>query len=615
MDTQNNHSDSLFAEPAIAVTTRPDGAIIIENPMPLQPYARCVGEYLEKWAVEAPERNFLMERGPDGQWRGLTYAQALDQVKRIGAWLLTRRARPGHPVCVLNDNSIDHAMVMLGCMHIGIPYAGISPAYSLVSKDHAKLKNLIERLDPDVIYVGGIQRFEAALASIKSLHQADIVVADTDTPPPGAFRFSQMLECEDEAAVRAAFEGITPDTIAKILFTSGSTGYPKGVINTQRMLCASQQAKVQVWPFLAEQPPVLLDWLPWNHTFGGNHNFNLILANGGTLYLDSGKPLPGMFDASIANIRDCAPTLYLNVPRAFDMLLPALRSDADLRRHFFSNLQVIFYAAAALPPYLWDGLIELSKQELGYAVPMVTAWGSTEPSPLATDCHYQAERPGVIGLPVPGVSIKLAPSGEKLEVRVKGPNVTPGYFKQPDITTAAFDDEGYYRIGDAAKFADPQRPVAGLMFDGRVSEDFKLTTATWVSVGTLRVKGLEAMAPIAQDIVVTGHDRDSVGFLVFPNVAACRQLTGLGEQAGVQELVDHPAVRARVLEGLRALHAASTGSSTYADRAILLNSPPGVDSGEITDKGYINQSAVLKTRAGLVDTLYAATPDACVIRL
>lgn len=605
----------LFAEPAVKVEHRPDGAMVLESPMPLEPYARCVGEFLELWGRETPDASFLLERGADGQWQGVTYGQALTKVRKIAGWLLTHHKRREQPVCILTDNSVEHGLIMLACMHVGIPYTGLSPAYSLVSKDHAKLKNLVQRLDPEFIYVGGAERYLPAIKSIEGLHQAKFIVSDTDSALPDALHFSELLEGGDDAAVQAAFEQVGPDTIAKILFTSGSTGYPKGVVNTQRMMCASQQAKRQVWPFLREQPPVLLDWLPWNHTFGGNHNFNVILVNGGTLYIDGGKPLPGLFEQSTQNLRDVAPTLYLNVPRAFDMLLPMLRSDAELRTKFFSNLQVIFYAAAALPQHLWEGLIELSKQELGYAVPMITAWGSTETSPLATDCHFQAERSGVIGLPVPGVSIKLVPGGDKLEVRVKGPNVTPGYFQQPEETTKAFDEEGFYRIGDAARFADPDNPSAGLIFDGRVSEDFKLTTATWVSVGALRVKGIEMLAPAVQDIVVTGHDRDSVGFLIFPNPVACRKLAGLPDDTPLEDIAANPLVIEHIFKGMQALRAAGTGSSTFADRAVLLTTPPSVDSGEITDKGYINQSAVLKARAALVEKLYSDDNDPLIIRL
>lgn len=607
---------AIFAAPAVSVTRNPDGSMLVENPVPLQPYARCVGEYLEYWARTAPDRDFLVERdSAGGNWQAVTYAQALDKVYRLGTWLIQRGVRADRPFCVLTDNSIEHALIMLACMHVGVPYASVSPAYSLVSKDYAKLKNLIQRLDPDVIYVGGVQRFLPALKALDGLHRATLVVAENDTVPPGGLGFGELLATLDAPAVKQAYDKITPDTVAKILFTSGSTGYPKGVINTQRMMCSSQQAKSQVWPFLDDTPPVLLDWLPWNHTFGSNHNFNLILVHGGTLYLDGGKPVPGLFDTTLANLRDVAPTLYMNVPRAFDMLLPMLRNDEQLRRKFFSQLKVIFYAAAALPQHLWDGLIELSRQELGHAVPMVTAWGSTETSPLATDCHFQADRSGVIGLPVPGVSLKLVPNSGKLEVRVKGPIITPGYYKQPEVTAKAFDEEGFYLIGDAVRFADPDKPEAGLLFDGRVSEDFKLTTATWVSVGTLRVKGIESMVPLAQDIVVTGHDRDSVGFMIFPNVAACRQVAGLDAQAPLDQVLSHPKVRQGVVDGLRALHAASSGSSTYADRAVLLTTPPSVDDGEITDKGYINQAAVVNTRSSLVEAMYESQPGPEVILL
>jgi feruloyl-CoA synthase len=606
---------SIFASPAVSLSRRDDGTILLNNPVALEPYARCVGEYLQYWAESAPDRDFIAQRSPAGLWQGLTYAQMLDKVHRVGTWLLRNGITPERPVCVLTDNSIDHALLMLAAMHVGIPYASISPAYSLMSKDHEKLKNLVERLNPGVIYAGGIARFQAALESIKSLHHAQLVVADEDDcQGVDALRISELMADIDLAMVNKAFATVTPDTIAKILFTSGSTGYPKGVLNTQRMLCSSQQAKEQVWPFLKEEPPVLLDWLPWNHTFGSNHNFNMVLKHGGTLYLDGGKPVPGLFDISIANLREIAPTLYMNVPRAFDMLLAALKSDAGLRKQFFSRLKLIFYAAAALPQHLWDGLIEMSREELGHVVPMVTAWGSTETSPLVTDCHFQADRSGVIGLPVPGVTLKLVPAGEKLEVRVKGPVVTPGYFKQPDVTQAAFDEEGYYKIGDAVRFADPDRPEAGLIFDGRVSEDFKLTTGTWVSAGNLRIKGLEYLSPVAEDIVVTGHDRDEVGFLVFPNFKACRQLAGLADDTDVQEVISHPEVLSALRKGLVKLKKAHPASSMHAERAMLLDSPPSVDDGEITDKGYTNQRAVLQRRVMEVEALYETSPGPGVIR-
>ena len=597
----------LFAAPLVRLSRRADGVTLLCSPQPLQAYPRCIGADLEHWADTTPQRTFLAERGADGGWRELGYGDARRQVRRIAASLLRMRLPQGQPVAVLSDNGIEHALLMLASLHVGIPYAALSPAYSLMSQDHAKLKALVARLRPGLLYAASAQRYAPALAAIAGLHQAALVVSDEAGAPPGARPFSSLLESADEEAdqqaVTARHAAVGPDTVAKILFTSGSISEPKGVINTQRMLCASQQAKAQVWPFLARTPPVIVDWLPWNHTFGGNHNFNLVLRHGGTLYIDAGKPAPGLFEASVANLREIAPTLYFNVPRGFDMLVAALRADAALRRNFFSRLQLMFYAGSALPQNLWQELIALSLRETGQAVPMVTAWGSTETSPLATDCHYQAPRSGVIGLPVPGVELKLVPSGDKLEIRVRGPNVTPGYLDQPEVTARAFDEEGYYRIGDAVRFADAGHPEAGLVFDGRVAEDFKLSSGTWVNVGAVRIKGIELLAPVAQDIVVTGHDSDAVGFLVFANVPACRALAGLPADASAPQALAHAAVREHVRQGLLAMRRLGGGSSTHATRALLMSEPPSVDAGEITDKGYINQSAVLARRAGLVRRL------------
>nr|WP_314629662.1 feruloyl-CoA synthase [uncultured Noviherbaspirillum sp.] len=596
----------LFAKPEVLLSRRDDGALLLRSPQALQPYRRCVGEDLEHWADTAPQRTFLAERTAGGAWRSLCYGDARRQVRQIAASLLRMRLPPGRPAAVLSDNGIDHALLMLAAMHVGIPYAALSPAYSLMSQDHAKLRALVTRLQPGLLYTASAARYAPALAAIHGLHDAVLVASDAPDLPDGMLALSSLLGDsgeEDRGAVQAAFDAVGPDTVAKILFTSGSISEPKGVINTQRMLCASQQAKSQLWPFLAGTPPVIVDWLPWNHTFGGNHNFNLVLRHGGTLYIDGGKPAPGLFDASAANLREIAPTLYFNVPRGFDMLVGALRADSLLRRNFFSRLQLMFYAGSALPQNLWENLTELAMQETGQAVPMVTAWGSTETSPLATDCHYQAPRSGVIGLPAPGVELKLLPAGDKLEIRVRGPNVTPGYLGQPELTAKAFDEEGYYRIGDAVRFADPARPEAGLVFDGRVAEDFKLSSGTWVNVGAVRVKGIELLAPVAQDIVVTGHDGDEVGFLVFANVPACRALAGLPADAAAAEALAHPAVRTKVADGLRAMKALGGGSSTHAARALLMAEPPSVDAGEITDKGYINQSAVLARRKVLVEQL------------
>jgi feruloyl-CoA synthase len=596
-------SEMLFATPSVVADRRADGSILLKSTERLQDSARCIGDWLEHWARQAPDRIFLGDRASvDAPWRTVTYREALAQVRGAAAWILSQRLSAERPLVILSDNSVDHAVFALAAQHVGVPSASISPAYSLMSRDFDKLTGMIRLLGPGAIYVSGTRPFAAALAAIAPLHSAVIVssaAGDVDATP-----FSDIAATPETPNVAAAFATVTPDTIAKFLFTSGSTGMPKAVINTQRMLTSSQQAKAQTWSFLdSGNDLVILDWLPWSHTFGANHNFNLVLRNGGTLYVDGGKPAPGLFATSLANLRSVMPTVYFNVPRGFDMLIAALRDDDGLRRRFFSEVKFAFYAGAALPQNLWDALEALSLQTVGRALPMVSAWGSTETSPLATDCHFQAQRSGNIGVPIPGTELKLVPSGDKLEVRVRGPNVTPGYWKAPELTAQAFDAEGFYLIGDAVTFADPARPERGLFFDGRVAEDFKLNSGTWVNVGQLRVAGIAALAPLAQDIVVTGHGGDEVRFLVFPNVAACRAHAGLPESTDVKEVIGHDKVRSGIASGLAKLKAQGSNSSGHATRALLLAEPASVDGGEITDKGYINQRAVQTRRAGAVAML------------
>ena len=599
---------SLFALPSVSAERRADGAIVLRSRVALQAADRCVGDWLEKWARETPDVIFLGERaGAEAPWTTVTYGEALRKVRGAAAWILAQGLSAERPLAILSDNSIDHALFTLAAMHAGVPAAAISPAYSLMSKDFDKLKSMIALIEPGAIYVASTKQFAPALAAIAPLHDAVIVTGEANSAD--ALPFRVVAAALPGEAVDAAFAAVTPETIAKFLFTSGSTGTPKAVINTHRMLTSSQAAKAQVWPFLERDKPVILDWLPWSHTFGANHNFNLVLRNGGTLYIDGGKPAPGLFATSLANLRSVMPSIYFNVPRGFDMLIAALREDAALRQRFFTEVKVVFYAGAALPQNLWDALEKLSIDTVGRAIPMVSAWGSTETAPLATDCHFQARRSGNIGVPVPGTELKLVPNGDKLEVRVRGPNVTPGYWKAPEQTAQAFDADGFYLIGDAMAFADPQRPELGLFFDGRVSEDFKLTSGTWVSVGTLRVAGIAALAPLAQDIVVTGHNAGEVRFLVFPNVAACRALAKLPDDAGLADVLGHEAVRAVVAGGLARLKEKSSGaSSAHATRALLMIEPPSVDGGEITDKGYINQRAVLSRRAGELARLDADAP-------
>jgi feruloyl-CoA synthase len=592
----------LFAAPRVTAEHRADGSILLRSTTQLEPHARCVGDWLEHWARKTPERSFLGERqSPDAVWSTVSYGDALRQVRGAGAWMLAQGMGARRPLVILSDNGIEHALLTLAAMHVGVPAAAISPAYSLMSKDFDKLKSMIALLDPGAIHVSGLTAFAPALAAIQPLHSATTISSDADGST--AIPFRHVAATLETDAVAKAFAAIGPDTVAKLLFTSGSTGAPKAVINTQRMLTSSQQARAQTWPFLEHTDLLILDWLPWSHTFGANHNFNLVLRNGGTLYIDGGKPAPGLFATSLANLRSVMPTIYFNVPRGFDMLIAALREDEALRRRFFTEVKLVFYAGAALPQNLWEALEALSVATTGRAMPMVSAWGSTETSPLATDCHFQARRSGNIGVPTPGTELKLVRSGDKLEVRVRGPNVTPGYWKAPELTAQAFDEEGFYRIGDAVTFCDAGQPERGMFFDGRVAEDFKLSSGTWVSVGTLRVAGIAALAPLAQDIVVSGHGGDEVHILVFPNFAACRAKAGLPDDASVEAVLDSTAVRAAIAQGLAKLKAQGGGTSGFATRALMLAEPASVDGGEITDKGYINQRAVLSRRAALVRSL------------
>ena len=603
-----------LAPAAVEVTPLPAGGYLLRSPQALAPYARCIGEYLEHWGSTTPQRLFLAERTADGAWRELTYGEALARVRSVGQALLRRGLSVERPVMVLSDNSIGQALLALGAMHVGVPIVPVSPSYSLASSDYVKLKHTIALIEPGLIFVQDGSKFERALRAV-SIGDAELVMAANAPSGMTTTPFDALTQTTATRGVDEAFHRVRPDTIAKILFTSGSTDLPKGVINTQRMLCANQQALAQIWPFLAEKPPVIVDWLPWSHTFGGNHNFNIVLRNGGSLYIDEGKPAPGLVERTVSNLRDVAPTLYFNVPRGYDMLLPYLENDEALRANFFRRLDLIFYAAAALPQNLWERLEDVAVLARGERVRMVSSWGSTETAPLVTSVHFEMERAGVIGLPVPGVEVKMVPNDGKFELRVRGCSVTPGYFKRPDLTQVAFDEDGFYRIGDAGRFANPMSPVQGLEFDGRVAEDFKLLTGTWVHVNGLRVKAIAAGAPAIADCVVTGHDQEDIGLLVFPNVAGCRGLCpDVAADLPIAALIARPEVRRRIEEALERLAAEGGGSSTRPARALVMEEPPSGDANEITDKGYINQRAVLLRRAALVERLHSPKPDPIVIR-
>ena len=604
-----------FAPAAVDVTPFKNGALLLRSPMKLEPHNRCVGEWLEHWGAQMPERVFLAERAADGGWRKVTYGEARLIVRSIGQALLDRKLSVDRPLAILSDNGVDHALLALAAMHVGVPVSPVSAAYSLISRDHAKLGYILDLLTPGLIFVQDGTRFAPALRAVDR-KGSEIVATVNPAQDMPMTAFAELTRTEAGNAVDEAFAHITPDTIAKILFTSGSTGEPKGVINTHRMLCSNQQAIAQLWPFLSEKPPVIVDWLPWSHTFGANHNFNMMLRHGGSIYVDEGKPAPGLVEKTVANLREIAPTLYFNVPRGFDMILPFLEKDEALRANFFHRLDLIFYAAAALPQNLWERLEDVSIAARGQRVVMLSAWGSTETAPLVTSVHFPIDRAGVIGLPAPGVELKMVPNNGKMELRVRGPNVTPGYFKRDDLTRAAFDEEGFYCIGDAGRFAASNDPIKGLEFDGRIAEDFKLTSGTWVHVGELRIKAIAAGAPVIQDCVITGHDREEIGLLVFPNPAGCRSLCPAAPaDMPLAALTGMPEVREHMTKALRRLADEATGSSTYPTRALLMDEPPNIDANEITDKGYINQRAVLLRRAALVERLRAETPDPDVITI
>jgi len=604
-----------LALPEIDTRALPGGGLLLRARSELKPHARMVGEYLRYWASAAPSRCFLAERREDGRWRRVGYAAALIAVERIAASLLRRGLDADRPVAILSDNGIDNGLLQLAAMHIGIPAVPVSPAYSLISRDGSQLKYVLALIEPGLVYAADGMKFAGAIAAAVPDY-VELVTSVNEPPGRRATPFSDLLSAASDETVGRRFAEVGPETAAKVLFTSGSTGKPKGVINTQRMLCSNQQSIAQLWPFLEERPPVIVDWLPWNHTFGGNHNFNLILRNGGTLYIDFGKPVGRLVETTVRNLREVAPTAYFNVPRGYDMLIPYLERDRELRENFFRDLDMMFYAGAALPQHLWEKLERLSIEAIGERVVMLSAWGSTETAPSATKVHFPTERAGVIGLPGPGTEIKLAPVGAKLELRVRGPCVTPGYWKRDDLTVGMFDEDGFLKMGDAGRLADSLDPCKGIVFDGRLAENFKLSTGAWVNVGDLRTEAITAGAPVIQDVVVAGHDRTEIGLLIFPNVAGCCSVCpDIKGEAPLAELVGRPEIRRLLISRFESYNATNNSSSRRIARAILLIDPPSIDAGEITDKGYINQRAVLERRARTVERLFDGAPDVDVIRL
>jgi feruloyl-CoA synthase len=612
MPTEPATAGPDFAPPAVTVERRKDGSVILRSPRPLREYPTDLGGLLFHWASTIPEQILLAERDPHGGWRTLSYAEAARAASSVAQALIDRGFDQSRTVMVLSGNGIDHALMMLGAFLAGVPICPVSPAYSLVSNDYGRLEHIFRLIEPALLYVVSFEEFRPALEAL-DLTGAELVCSSGLPAGVAGTPFSELLATVPTTQVRRRAESKSPAHVAKILFTSGSTAQPKGVVNTYGMLSANQQMLRQCWRFLEETPPVLLDWLPWHHTFGGNHNFNMVLRNGGTLFVDDGRPTAALIERTVANLREISPNMYFSVPAGYAMLLPYLEKDDELARSFLRELRLVFNAAAALSQDIWNRLAHLSIAHLGRRIPLTSGWGSTETAPLATTAHFPVDRADVIGLPVAGVEIKLAPVAAKLELRVRGPNVTPGYYKAPDLTGEAFDDEGFYRTGDAGRLLDPEAPEKGLVFDGRLAENFKLGTGTWVHVGVLRTAVLAACASVLQDLVICGEDRDEIGILAWPNVSACRDLVGQDGAADPASLARAPEVVEAVLRGVRAHNRIHSGASTRIARVHLLAEPPSMDADEITDKGYVNQRAVREHRADKVHGLFAARPGPDVI--
>jgi feruloyl-CoA synthase len=594
-----NPAGPIFAVANVESECRPDGGLILRSALSLGSFETSAGEWLRGWAAKTPNRVFLAERNADGDWLTLTFAEASRAAHAVGQALLDHGLSAATPVVALSSNSIDHAVLMLGCYLVGVPFSPVSAAYSLVCTNPGNVQEILDVLRPGLVFAQDGDAFGPILTTA-DLHGAEVVVSHGGRD--GWTRFDSLVHVHPTSAVDRAFAAVGPDTVAKVLFTSGSTGRPKGVPNTHRMICSNQRALALIWPFTSQEPPILVDWLPWSHTFGGNHNFHLVLRAGGTLFIDAGKPVPELFETSLRNIVDVSPTIYLNVPSGFALLVDALEADHQAARAFFRRLRLIMYAAAPLPKDTWDRLTALSQRFAPREVAVTTSWGATETAPAATSAHFRLDGPGTIGVPLPGTEIKLAPVDGRLELRVRGPNVAAGYLTGPAETRNSdnsFDEDGFYRTGDTGRLAEPSDPSQGIVFDGRIKENFKLANGTWVHTATVRTTALQATAPLISDVVITGEGRNEVGMLAWPAPAG----KALGDRLAAE-------LRRRLCE---AQSANPETSSHTIKRLLLLTEPPSIDAGEITDKGYVNQRAILQHRSALVDALYNNDAPALLI--
>src|SRR3984957_8333861 len=603
-----------FGDPAVTIERRDDGTIYLKPTIALGEYPVRLTDRLHHWARLEPNRIFMAERDGGRGWRQITYAELLTASQHIASSLLARGLSAEKPVVILSGNSIDHALIAFGALYAGIPFCPVSPAYSLISKDYGKLSYLMKLLTPGLVFVDDADKFADALEA-NVPQGVEVATSCGALPGRDVTLLADLMATPLHPGLDAAHDRIGPDSIAKFLLTSGSTGNPKAVINTQRMICANQVMLRETLAFLKDEPPVIVDWLPWNHTFGGNHNIGLTLFNGGSMYLDDGKPMPGGIEATVRNLAEISPTVYFNVPKGYEALLPYLRDDKALRAKFFHRLHAMFFSGAALSPYIWNSLDELAVQETGYRVPVLTGLGATETAPFFMSVPPATSRSGHVGLPVSGNEAKLVPNNGKLEVRARGPNVTPGYWRQPELTAAAFDAEGFYKFGDAIKAAEANVFRAVFDFDGRIAEDFKLASGTWVSVGPLRAGFIAACAPLVRDVVIAGINRDDIAALVVLDLDGCRLINPALAPDDLAAAASDSMIRAILREKLTGFLATSTGSSTRITRAALIDTALSIDRGEVTDKGSINQRAVLDHRSGLIEELYASTPAGHIITL
>ncbi len=578
------------------------GVVHFKNEQLLSDFPTKITDKLVHWAATKPGHTFIGRRNSiTRDWQKLSYAETLEKVKNVAQYLLNLKFTPDETVVILSENSLEHALLVLASVHIGITYTPISPPYSLVSDDFGKLKHCLELMTPKVIFAQSGQVYQKALEFSKTLFP-DAIILTVDGEM--GVNFDEILKIIPTDEVEIAAQKVDAETVAKVLFTSGSTGLPKGVINTHEMWCANLQQITQALPFMQQQPPIFIDWLPWNHTFGSNHNFGLALYNGGTILIDDGKPTPKGIEETVQNLREISPTAYFNVPKGFEMLIPYLEKEPALRENFFKNLNIIFYAGASLAQPVWNRLEELAVETIGVKIPIITGLGCTESGPSAMFANWGGAFSGLLGVPVVGMDVKLVPDGDKMEARYKAPNVTKGYWRNPEATAAAFDEDGYYKTGDAVKFLDENNPDKGLVFDGRIAEDFKLSTGTWVNVGVLKAKVISTGSPIIQDVVLAGLDKEYIGAILFLNADACRKFANLSSEISNKEAFTHSEVEKFVNNWLVEFNKTSTGSSTVIKKYVVALEPPSIDLGEITDKGSLNQRAVLKHRVDLVNEMY-----------